>query len=93
MKGDPDCEVVIHGWHPATIEAGLKRNPGIVVTAAHCVNSIPNVCEADRRPGDVRRPAAGDRSRPPGPGQGSECRLSHSGLLLSSSTSLRMIAS
>jgi len=47
VKGDPDCEVVIHGWHPATIEAGLKRNPGIVVTAAHCVNSIPNVCEAE----------------------------------------------
>lgn len=47
VKGDPDCEVVIHGWHPATIEAGLRRNPGIVVTAAHCVNSIPNVCEAE----------------------------------------------
>jgi hypothetical protein len=38
--------VVIHGWHPATIEAGLQRNPGIVVTAAHCVNSIPKVCDA-----------------------------------------------
>ena len=51
VKGDPDCEVVIHGWHPATIEAGLKRNPGIAVTAAHCVHSIPNVCEAE--PGRV----------------------------------------
>jgi len=46
VKGDPDCDVVIHGWHPASIEAGLQRNPGIVATAAHCVNSIPNVCEA-----------------------------------------------
>ena len=46
VKGDPDCEVTIHGWHPSTIAAGLERNPGIVVTAAHCVNSIPNVCEA-----------------------------------------------
>ena len=46
VKGDPDCDVVIHGWHPTTIEAGLQRNPGIVVTAAHCVNSIPNVCDA-----------------------------------------------
>ena len=46
VQGDPDCDVVIHGWHPASIEAGLQRNPGIVATAAHCVNSIPNVCEA-----------------------------------------------
>jgi hypothetical protein len=47
VKGDPDCEVVIHGWHPTTVAAGLERNPGIVVTAAHCVNSIPYVCAAD----------------------------------------------
>jgi hypothetical protein len=46
VHGDPGCDVVIHGWHPTSIEAGLQRNPGIVVTAAHCVNSIPNVCEA-----------------------------------------------
>ncbi|WP_183098231.1 NAD(P)H-dependent amine dehydrogenase family protein [Nocardioides pelophilus] len=47
VKGDPDCHVTIHGWHPATVAAGLERNPGIVVTAAHCVNSIPYVCAAD----------------------------------------------
>jgi hypothetical protein len=47
VKGDPDCDVVIHGWHPHSVAAGLKRNPGIVVTAAHCVNSIPNVCAAE----------------------------------------------
>lgn len=47
VKGDPACEVVIHGWHPSTVAAGLERNPGIVVTAAHCVNSIPYVCAAD----------------------------------------------
>ncbi|MGW0181333.1 NAD(P)H-dependent amine dehydrogenase family protein [Nocardia sp. NPDC003345] len=46
VKGDPDCSVVIHGWHPASVSAGLVRNPGIVVTAAHCVNSIPTVCAA-----------------------------------------------
>ncbi|MGI5221865.1 NAD(P)H-dependent amine dehydrogenase family protein [Nocardia sp. CA-290969] len=46
VKGDPDCSVVIHGWHPASVTAGLLRNPGIVVTAAHCVNSIPTVCAA-----------------------------------------------
>jgi len=38
---------VIHGWHPTSIEAGLERNPGIVVTAAHCVNSIPYVVAAE----------------------------------------------
>lgn len=47
VRGDPDCEVTIHGWHPLSIQAGLKRNPGIVVTAAHCVNSIPVVCAAE----------------------------------------------
>lgn len=47
VKGDPDTLVVIHGWHPTTVAAGLVRNPGIVVTAAHCVNSIPYVCAAD----------------------------------------------
>ena len=47
VKGDPDCEVIIHGWHPSTVAAGLERNPGIVVTAAHCVNSIPYVCAAE----------------------------------------------
>ena len=33
------------GTRPA-IEAGLQRNPGIVATAVHCVNSIPYVCAA-----------------------------------------------
>lgn len=47
VKGDPDTLVVIHGWHPTTVAAGLERNPGIVVTAAHCVNSIPYVCAAE----------------------------------------------
>jgi len=47
VKGDPDCRATIHGWHPTTVAAGLERNPGIVVTAAHCVNSIPYVCAAD----------------------------------------------
>ena len=25
---------------------GLKRNPGVVATANHCVSAIPYVCEA-----------------------------------------------
>ena len=47
VQGDPDTFAVIHGWHPPSIEAGLVRNPGIVVTAAHCVNSIPYVVAAE----------------------------------------------
>lgn len=47
IKGDPDAFVVIHGWHPTSVEEGLRRNPGIVVTAMHCVNSIPYVCAAE----------------------------------------------
>jgi hypothetical protein len=49
VEGDPDCFVTIKGWQPATVAAGLVRNPGIVATAMHCVNSIPYVCAA--RPG------------------------------------------
>jgi hypothetical protein len=32
--------------HPDSIEAGLRRNPGVVATAMHCVNAVPYVCEA-----------------------------------------------
>ncbi|GAA1141041.1 hypothetical protein [Nocardioides aquiterrae] len=47
VKGDPDCFVTIKGWQPDTVEEGLVRNPGVVATAAHCVNSIPYVVAAD----------------------------------------------
>lgn len=46
VKGDPDTFVTIKGWQPDTIEEGLRRNPGVVVTAMHCVNSIPYVVAA-----------------------------------------------
>ncbi len=46
VLGDPDLSAVYHGTHPSSIEAGLKRNNGIVATAMHCVNSIPYVCTA-----------------------------------------------
>jgi hypothetical protein len=51
VKGNPDTFVTIKGWQPETVEAGLVSNPGIVATAAHCVNSVPYVCAA--RPGIV----------------------------------------
>jgi len=47
VSGDPGSLTIFKGWHPASIEAGLRRNPGIVATAMHCVNAIPYVCEAD----------------------------------------------
>ncbi len=47
VQGDPTLQPVYHGFHPATVEAGLIRNEGIVSTAMHCVNSVPYVCKAD----------------------------------------------
>jgi hypothetical protein len=47
ITGDPGALVTFHGWHPASLEEGLKRNRGIVATAMHCVNSVPYVCAAD----------------------------------------------
>jgi hypothetical protein len=47
LKGDPDLTAVYHGIHPATVEAGLLRNEGIIVTAMHCVNAIPYICRAE----------------------------------------------
>jgi 2,4-diaminopentanoate dehydrogenase len=46
VTGDPGTKVVFKGLHPESIEAGLKRNPGIVATAMHCVNAVPYVCGA-----------------------------------------------
>lgn len=44
--GNPDTSVTIKGWQPETVEAGLRANPGIAATAAHCVNAVPAVCAA-----------------------------------------------
>ena len=46
VKGNPDAFITIKGWQPETVEAGLVSNPGIVATAAHCVNAVPYVCAA-----------------------------------------------
>lgn len=46
VTGDPSSKVTFHGWHPESIESGLKRNPGIVATAIHGVSAIPYVCQA-----------------------------------------------
>lgn len=47
VLGDPDTFVTIKGWQPTTVAAGLVRNPGVVATAMHCVNSIPYVVAAE----------------------------------------------
>ena len=47
VTGDPSSLVVFHGWHPDSIAEGLRRNPGVVATATHCVSAIPSVVAAD----------------------------------------------
>ena len=47
ISGEPDVLLTFKGLQPDTIEEGLIRNPGIVVTANHCVSSIPYVVAAE----------------------------------------------
>src|SRR6201995_1099849 len=51
ITGDPTVSLTFKGLQPETIAEGLVKNPGVVVTANHCVNAIPDVC----------RPAPGTR--------------------------------
>ena len=46
VQGDPSVHLTLRGLQPPFAHADLDRNPGIVATALHCVNSIPAVCEA-----------------------------------------------
>src|SRR5260370_34144481 len=46
VRGNPDTFVTIKGWQPESVAAGLQSNPGIVATAAHCVDAIPATCAA-----------------------------------------------
>jgi hypothetical protein len=45
VHGNPDFTVVINGFQGEVGESGPE--PGVVATAAHCVNSIPAVCAAE----------------------------------------------
>jgi hypothetical protein len=47
FDADPPLHVTFHGLHPTSLEAGQKRNAGIVATAMHCVNAVPSVCDAE----------------------------------------------
>ncbi|MBI3692698.1 MAG: dihydrodipicolinate reductase, partial [Mycolicibacterium aromaticivorans] len=46
VSGDCDVSLTFKGLQPETVEEGLKRNPGVVATANHCISAIPYVCEA-----------------------------------------------
>ncbi|MFZ1174906.1 MAG: dihydrodipicolinate reductase, partial [Mycobacterium sp.] len=47
ITGDPNLSLTFKGLQPQTIAEGLQRNPGVVATANHCVNAIPDVCAAE----------------------------------------------
>jgi hypothetical protein len=47
LQGDPDLFVTLKGMQPETPEEGWVRNPGVVATANHCVNSVPYVVRAE----------------------------------------------
>jgi 2,4-diaminopentanoate dehydrogenase len=47
ITGDPAVSLTFKGLQPETIAEGLKRSPGVVATANHCVNAIPDVCAAE----------------------------------------------
>lgn len=46
VRGNPNTFVTVKGWQPESVADGLKSNPGVVATAAHCVNAIPATCAA-----------------------------------------------
>ena len=57
ISGEPDVKLTFKGLQPDTIEEGLIRNPGIVVTANHCVSAIPYVVGRRTWHQDLSRPA------------------------------------
>ncbi len=47
VTGDPGTKLTFKNLHPESIAAGLRRNPGVVATAMHCVNAVPYVVDAE----------------------------------------------
>ena len=68
VTGDPSVKLTFKGLQPETIEAGLVRNPGIVVDGQPLRERDP--VRRRRRAGhqDLPRPAADRRPRRPGTG-------------------------
>jgi len=46
ITGDPGSSTTVTGMHAHSSAAAVTRHPGIVATAAHCVNAIPYVVAA-----------------------------------------------
>ena len=69
VTGDPDVLLTFKGLQPETVAEGLERNPGVVVTANHCISAIPLVCAGRPRHQDLSRPADDHRPGGPRPGQ------------------------
>ncbi|OBJ61777.1 dihydrodipicolinate reductase [Mycobacterium sp. 1423905.2] len=47
ITGDPTVSLTFKGLQPPSVAEGLIRNPGVVATANHCINAIPDVCAAE----------------------------------------------
>jgi hypothetical protein len=47
FDAEPPLKATFAGMHPHSIDDDLDRNPGIIATAMHCVNSIPAVVAAE----------------------------------------------
>jgi hypothetical protein len=47
VTGDPGVFVTFKKLHPESIEAGLRRTPGLVAPAMPLVNAVPYVCRAE----------------------------------------------
>jgi hypothetical protein len=47
FDAEPPLKATFAGMHPHSLDDDLDRNPGIIATAMHCVNSIPAVVAAE----------------------------------------------
>jgi hypothetical protein len=47
FDAEPPVKASFTGMHPHSLDDDLDRNPGIIATAMHCVNSIPAVVAAE----------------------------------------------
>ena len=45
IDGEPPVSVIFHGLHPPVV--GEQPEIGLIAPAMHCVNAIPDVCEAE----------------------------------------------
>ncbi len=46
IEGTPSIQTTFHGLHPPNLQQ-IDPNNGIIATAMHCVNAIPDACRAE----------------------------------------------